>query len=218
MRAFLYARVSTGEQNEGMQLAEMQEFAKHRGWSVEIFPDVGQSGAKETRPELDRMMTLIRRRKCDVVLVYKFDRFARSLRFLLNTLEEFTALGVAFVSVRDNIDTTTPAGRLMFQMVGAFAEFERSLIAQRVKSGMANAKSRGLHVGRPALGLDAEEIASLRGQGLKWGAVAEKVGASATSCKDALRDARRKGLLKSPELGADSKALSVPVENKKDKT
>src|SRR5690349_9736298 len=119
-----------------MQLREMQEFANSRNWELELFPDVGQSGGKESRPELDRMMQLVRRRKCDVVLVYKFDRFARSLRHLLNALAEFDALGIAFISLHDNIDTTTPSGRLMFQIIGAFAEFERAMIRARVKSGI----------------------------------------------------------------------------------
>lgn len=143
MKAFLYARVSTGDQSEGMQLREMQEFATSRGWEQELFPDVGVSGTKESRPELDRMMALVRRRRCDIVLVYKFDRFARSLRQLLNALEEFDALGIAFVSLHDHVDTTTPTGRLMFQIVGAFGEFERSIIRARVKSGMAHAKAAG---------------------------------------------------------------------------
>ena len=149
MKAFLYARVSTGEQNEGMQLREMRELAERRGWAQELFVDAGYSGAKETRPELDRMMGLVRRRKCDVVLVYRFDRFARSTRHLVNALDEFRALGVQFISVHEAIDTTTPVGRMAFQIFAAIAEFERELIRERVKSGMAHAKAKGQHVGRP---------------------------------------------------------------------
>jgi DNA invertase Pin-like site-specific DNA recombinase len=213
VRAFLYARVSTGEQNEGMQLREMQEFAERRGWTCEIFPDVGVSGAKDSRPELNRMMTLVRRRKCDVVLVYKFDRFARSLRFLLNSLAEFDALGVAFVSVRDNIDTTLPAGRLMFQIIGAMAEFERSLIRERVKSGMAHAKANGKHVGRPSLGLDTSEIRALRAQGLTWEGVAERVGAGVSTCQKALRTGTQKGSSNGQNFAVDSKGFGKAVEN-----
>jgi len=207
--AFLYARVSTGEQNEGMQLREMQEYAARAGWKTEIFPDVGVSGAKDRRPELDRMMALVRRRKCDVVLVYKFDRFARSLRFLVNALAEFDALGVAFVSVRDNIDTTLPAGRLMFHVIGAIAEFERSLIAERVKSGLQEAKKqleagkpthRGKTrwAGRPGHDVDTEQIHRLRANGHALRAIAKTVGISEASVRRALKSPprlRQKGVV-----------------------
>ena len=196
MIAFLYARVSTGEQNEGMQLREMQEYAKHAGWKTEVFADAGVSGSKERRPELDRMMALVRRRKCHVVLVYRFDRFARSTRHLVNALEEFRALRVQFVSVHEHIDTTTPMGKFAFDVFAAIAEFERAIIAERVRSGMAHAKAQGRHVGRPRAVLNAAEIASLRALGMPWGAVAEKVGAGISTCKRELRKAGPKpGLL-----------------------
>jgi len=141
-RAALYARVSTGEQDEGMQIRDMATEAEHRGWEHTIFPEPGVSGSKEKRPVLDRMMADVRRRKFDVVMVWKFDRFARSLRHLVNALEEFHELGVEFVSVKDQVDTTTAAGRLMFQIIGAFAEFERECIRERVRSGIANARAK----------------------------------------------------------------------------
>jgi DNA invertase Pin-like site-specific DNA recombinase len=206
--AFLYARVSTGEQNEGMQLREMQEYAARAGWKTEIFPDVGVSGAKDRRPELDRMMALVRRRKCDVVLVYRFDRFGRSLRHLVNALEEFRSLGVRFVSLHDSVDTTTPGGVLQFQIIGAMAEFERSLIRERVRSGMAHAKAMGKHVGRPSRQLDTREIARLRAQGLRWSEVSIRIGAGVSTCKRELRKAGPKGLCKKAENGADSKAFA----------
>lgn len=218
MIAFLYARVSTGEQNEGMQLREMQEYATARKWQQELFVDTGVSGAKESRPELDRMMRLARKRKCGVVLVYKFDRFARSLRHLLNALEEFEARGVEFVSIHDDFDMTTATGRLMFKMVGAFAEFERDIIRQRVRSGMATAKQEILengqtrrgktHIGRPSLMLDAREIASLRAQGLPWREVSARVGAGISTCKRELRKACPKGLCKTEENSDDSTVLT----------
>lgn len=180
MRAFLYARVSTGQQDDGMQLREMLEYSEHRKWTTEVFPD-SISGAKEKRPGLDRMMELVRRRKCDVVLVYKFDRFARSLRHLLQALEEFDALGVRFVSLHDNFDTTTPSGRLMFQIVGAFAEFEREIIRQRVRSGVAHARAQGIRLGRPRLVADREKAASLRAQGESLRAIGKKLGISHAS-------------------------------------
>jgi DNA invertase Pin-like site-specific DNA recombinase len=177
MRAFLYARVSTGGQNEGMQVTEMYEFAERAKWHYEAFTD-SVSGAKEKRPGLDRMMDLVRQRKCDVVLVYKFDRFARSLSHLLRALEEFQALGVAFVSLHDHIDTTTPTGKLMFQIVGAFAEFEREIIRQRVLSGVAHARAQGIRLGRPRVKLDAEKIASLVSDGASLREIADEVGVS----------------------------------------
>src|SRR5579864_9154514 len=107
LHAFLYGRVSTEDQSESMQTREMLETCKRRGWTSELFSDHGISGAKESRPELDRMMSLARKRKCDVVMVYRFDRFARSLRQLVNALAEFESLGIQFVSVREQVDTTT---------------------------------------------------------------------------------------------------------------
>ena len=201
MRAFLYARVSTGEQDEGMQLREMRELAERRGWTQELFVDAGYSGAKETRPELDRMMGLVRRRKCDVVLVYRFDRFARSTRHLVNALDEFRALGVQFISVHEAIDTTTPVGRMAFQIFAAIAEFERELIRERVKSGMAHAKAKGQHVGRPSRGLDPERIALLRAQRLTWGAIAEQLGAGESTVRKFMAREAEKGCAKSVQNG-----------------
>jgi len=180
MRAFLYARVSTGEQDTGMQLREMIEFSERRGWQTEVFTD-SASGAKEKRPGLDQMMALARKRKCDVVLVYKFDRFARSLSYLLRSLDEFNALGIAFVSLHDNLDTTTPAGRLMFQIVGAFAEFEREIIRQRVRSGVAHARSQGIRLGRPRIVADRDKAVSLRAQGESLRAIGKRLGISHAS-------------------------------------
>jgi DNA invertase Pin-like site-specific DNA recombinase len=194
MKAFLYARVSTGEQDSGMQLREMVEFAERAKWETEIFTD-SISGAKEKRPGLDQMMSLIRRRKCDVVLVYKFDRFARSLSHLLRALEEFQSLGVAFVSLHDHIDTTTPTGKLMFQIIGAFAEFEREIIRERVKSGVAHARAQGIRLGRPRVDVDHAQIASLRDEGLSLRAIGKRLDVSHGSVLRALR----KGVTKSSE-------------------
>ncbi len=216
MKAFLYARVSTGEQNEGMQVREMLELAKRRDWETEMFIDAGYSGAKDTRPELDRMMQLVRRGKCDAVLVYRFDRFARSTRHLVNALDEFRALGVQFISVHESIDTTTPVGRMAFQIFAAIAEFERELIRERVRSGMAHAKANGKHVGRPPLGLDAEEIALLRAQGLTWSAIAEQVGAGESTCRKFMAREAEKGYENAPENTTDSKGLAKAVENETD--
>jgi DNA invertase Pin-like site-specific DNA recombinase len=190
-RAALYARVSTGEQDEGMQLREMTQEAEVRGWHPTVFPEPGVSGAKESRPVLDRMMAEVRRRKFDIVMVYKFDRFARSLRHLIMALEEFEALGVEFISVRDRVDTTTPSGRLMFQIIGAFAEFERAVIRERVKSGIAHVRAKGQRWGRPRAEVNADEIARLRAQGCSWAEIASGTGVSKDTCRRiALRGAK----------------------------
>jgi len=144
-RVALYARVSTLNHNQDpeLQLAELREYATRRGWAIaEEFVDRGVSGSKESRPALNRLMADAHRRRFDAVLVWKIDRFGRSLKHLVNALAELDARGVAFVSMRDNLDLTTPSGRLMFQIIGAMAEFERSLIQERVRAGLRNARAR----------------------------------------------------------------------------
>jgi DNA invertase Pin-like site-specific DNA recombinase len=191
--AFLYARVSTSDkgQDPAMQLREMQEFSGRRGWTTEIFSDAGYSGSKLNRPELDRMMTLARRRKCDVVVVYRFDRFARSLKQLLDALAEFDALGIQFVSLHEQVDTTTPAGRLLFQIIGGIAEFERSLIRERVCSGLAHARSKGIRLGRPRRVADVQKIRSLRAKGETWERVARLVGVSRATAVRLLKSSQK---------------------------
>src|SRR5215471_3702382 len=140
MRAAIYARVSTtgNGQSPEMQIREFGEFCERRGWIVaDKYVDVGVSGAKEKRPELDRLMLDAQRRRFDVVVVWKFDRFARSVSHLLRALENFQALGIEFVSLTEGVDTSTPAGKMVFTVLGAVAELERSLIVERVKAGAA---------------------------------------------------------------------------------
>jgi DNA invertase Pin-like site-specific DNA recombinase len=143
-RVALYARVSTcnGQQDPELQLRELREYARLRGLTI-----VGEhvdriSGSKDSRPALNRLMADASQRKFDAVLVWKLDRFGRSLRHLVNALAELEALGLSFISLRDNLDLSTPSGRLMFQIIGAMAEFERSLIQERVKAGLRNARER----------------------------------------------------------------------------
>src|SRR5947209_13846520 len=116
------------------------------------------SGIKESRPALNRLMTDARRRKFDMIAVWKIDRFGRSLKHLVNALAELEAVGVAFVSLRDNLDLSTPAGRLMFQIIAAMAEFERALIQERVRAGLRNARQRGKRLGRPRVVVDVAQI------------------------------------------------------------
>jgi DNA invertase Pin-like site-specific DNA recombinase len=144
MRSVLYCRVSTTDQNVEVQLTALREYAERRGWQVAgEYVDLGVSGSKERRPALDKLMADARRRAMDAVVVFRFDRFARSVSHLARALDEFRALGIEFVSLHEAIDTSTPMGRAMFHIAGAFAELEREIIRERVKAGLANAKRRG---------------------------------------------------------------------------
>jgi len=163
-RAALYTRVSTGEQNTEAQERALREYVQRRGWKVQkVYRDQGQSGASAKRPALNELLRDCRRGSVDVVVVWKFDRFARSLNALISGLELCRSLGIDFVSVTEAVDTSLPAGELVFQMIGAVAQFERSLIAERVKSGLANARAKGKVLGRPPLRrLSGEETRQLR--------------------------------------------------------
>jgi DNA invertase Pin-like site-specific DNA recombinase len=194
-RVALYARVSTlNNQDPEMQLSELREYAGRRGWQiVEEFSDQGVSGCKESRPALNRLMADACRRRFDAILVWKIDRFGRSLKHLVNALAELAALGVAFISLRDNLDLSTPSGRLMFQIIGAMAEFERALIQERVRAGLRNARSKGKKLGRPRVTVDASKIASLRAQGRSWGEIVEEMGIGNGTAQRALAGLPKKG-------------------------
>jgi len=177
MRVALYSRVSTHEQNASMQIAELRAYCQRRQWDVaEEFTDTGVSGSKESRPALNRLLVDAKRRKFDCVLVYRYDRFARSLRQLVNALSEFDALGIHFVSLHEGVDTSTPNGRLVFGIFASIAEFERELIRGRVRSGLAAARARGKRIGRPRVVVDRSKIAALRNDGLSWAKIATKLG------------------------------------------
>ena len=179
LRVALYARVSTsnGHQDPEMQLRELRDYSASRNWTiVEEFTDQGVSGSKDSRPALNRLMTDAARRKFDIILVWKLDRFGRSLRHLVNAMAELEALGIAFVSFRDNLDLTTPSGRLMFQIIGAMAEFERELIRERVKAGLRNARAKGRKLGRPRTEVDESKIEALRDSGASWRTIAKTLG------------------------------------------
>lgn len=169
-RVAIYARVSTlNNQDPEMQLCELREYARRRGWQIaEEYTDQGISGSKESRPALNRLMADAYSRRFDAILVWKIDRFGRSLKHLVNSLAELAALRVAFISLRDNLDLSTPSGRLMFQIIGAMAEFERALIQERVRAGLRNARSKGRRLGRPRVVVDASRILSLRAEGRSW--------------------------------------------------
>ncbi len=163
--AALYARVSTLDQNCEVQLEDLRRFAGKRFASYCEYTDAGVSGTQRHRPQLDALMRDARRRLFDVVLVWKFDRFARSLKHLIESLDEFNALGIDFISLTEGIDTTTPAGQLLFHIVGAVAQFERDLIVERVRAGMAHARAMGKRIGRPRAIVDVEAVSKLRQEG-----------------------------------------------------
>lgn len=179
MRVAIYARVSTANngQDPTMQTRELREYAERRGWQLAgEYVDIGISGTKEKRPELDRLMADAHKRRFDCVVVWKFDRFARSVSHLLRALETFKAQGIEFVSFSEQLDTSTPAGKLVFTVLGAVAELERSLIVERVKAGLRNAKAKGKRIGRPRVFIDRSKIAALRADGLSWAKVAKRLG------------------------------------------
>jgi DNA invertase Pin-like site-specific DNA recombinase len=166
-----------------MQLRELREYAGLRGWTVTgEYVDKGQSGAKDSRPELNRLMSDAHQCRFDGVLVWKIDRFGRSLKHLVNAIADLQEQRVAFVSLKDNIDLTTSAGRLMFNVVSAMAEFERDLIRERVRSGLRNAAAKGHFPGRPKAkrerDKDAATIRQMRGDGDSYGEIAATLGRS----------------------------------------
>lgn len=183
MKFGLYARVSTTDkgQDPELQLKGLREYARAREWNVfNEYVDIGQSGSKDRRPDLDRLMEDARKRRIDGILVWKLDRFGRSLRSLVTILEELKDLGVQFVSYTENLDFSTPAGRAMVSLIGVFAEFERDLIRERVKAGLQNAKSKGVRLGRrPKLDVTLlRAVADMREKGMSLRQIAKAEGVS----------------------------------------
>ncbi len=192
MRTALYARVSTLDrgQDPELQLAELRQVAVQRGWTIAgEYVDHGVSGAETSRPSLDRLLADCHAGKLDLLLVWKLDRLGRSLAHLLAMLDALRTMGVAFVSLRDSgIDTTTPAGRLMLQMVGAFAEFERALIQERVRAGVARAQTAGKHCGRPRRELNLRAARLLLDTGKSEREVADLLGLPRATLQRRLRE------------------------------
>jgi DNA invertase Pin-like site-specific DNA recombinase len=189
MRAAIYARVSTadGHQSPEMQVNELREYCQRRGWEIAgEYVDAGISGAKDRRPELDRLNADAHRRRFDCVVVWKFDRFARSVSHLLRALETFKALGIEFVSYSEQMDTSTPSGKMVFTVLGAVAELERSLIVERVKAGLRNARAKGKRLGRPRVIVDARRIAALRKSGASWATICHETGLSKGTAQRAI--------------------------------
>src|SRR5271169_5538522 len=187
-RVAIYARVSTTNhgQDVGLQTRELRQFAQARGWMVAgEYIDAGVSGAKDSRPELNKLMADAHKRRFDVVCVWRFDRFARSVSHLLRALETFKALGIDFVSFSEQMDTSTPAGKMVFTVLGAVAELERSLTVERVRAGLRNARAKGKRLGRPRVTVDAAKIGALRARGRSWREIVAEMGISKGSAQRA---------------------------------
>jgi DNA invertase Pin-like site-specific DNA recombinase len=186
-----------------MQTRELRQFAEARGWTVSgEYIDQGVSGAKDSRPELNRLMVDAHKRRFDVVCVWRFDRFARSVSHLLRALETFRALGIDFVSYTEQMDTSTPAGKMVFTVLGAVAELERSLTVERVRAGLRNARAKGKRIGRPSSDVDASQIALLRAKSVSWREIGRRLGVSA-------RTARRAFAGRGKTLSASTPASTV---------
>ncbi len=150
-RVAIYCRVSTLDQSTDSQLLDLRRYVKERGWNLfKEYCDNGISGTTNSRPALNELMNDVKKRRFDVVLVWRFDRFARSTKHLILALEEFRNLGIDFVSYQENIDTSSPLGSAIFTIISAVAQLERDIIAERVKAGLRRAKENGKHIGRPA--------------------------------------------------------------------
>ena len=175
----IYTRVSTKEQNTSNQIEVLNQYCKSRMYEVyKVYDDIGVSGSKESRPEFDLMLLDAGKRKFDCILVWKLDRLSRSLKHLLTTLDTLSSLNISFISYNDNMDTTTSTGKLMFSIIGAFAEFERSLISERVCLGLQRAKKHGKQLGRPKLAVNKYKILNMRNHGKSIREIAKKLSIS----------------------------------------
>jgi DNA invertase Pin-like site-specific DNA recombinase len=193
LRAALYARVSTSNhgQDVGLQLDELRQVAAQRGWLiVDDFVDEGISGSEDHRPALDRMMAAAQAGRMDVVMVWKLDRLGRSLRNLLVLIESLSTAGVDLTSVRDpGIDTTSPTGRLLLQLLGCFAEYERELLRERVIAGVRRAQAAGKHCGRPRIEMDPRPALALLKEGRSLKETSRILGVSRNTLRRRLREA-----------------------------
>jgi len=190
MRVALYARVSTSDQNCEMQLRELRDYCQRRSWAIaDEYVDTGWSGAKASRPQLDRLMADARQGRFDAVLVWKLDRWGRSLINSLQSVQQLASMGVRFIAVTQNIDTdeSNPMSRFMLHIFGAFAEFEREMIRERTVSGVRAAKAKGKKLGRPKRVFRRDEVARLRESGQSWRAIAKQLGVPVSTIVDSSR-------------------------------
>jgi len=187
-RVAVYARVSTTDQSTDSQLLDLRRYVSERGWNIfKEYVDEGISGTKDSRPALNELMNDAKKRRFDVVLVWRFDRFARSTKHLILALEEFKNLGIDFVSYQENIDTSSPLGSAIFTIISAVAQLERDIIAERVKAGLRRARENGKKLGRPCTDVNRKEIQELRSQGLSHRAIATQLGISHSTVGQILR-------------------------------
>ena len=173
----IYVRVSTKDQSVGMQLNDLERYSKERGLNIfKVYKDNGVSGTKETRPALGQLMDDARKRKFNDVLVWRFDRFARSTKHLVNALYEFRNLGIDFISYQENIDTSSPLGEAIFTIISAMSKLERDIIAERVKGGLRKARANGKRLGRPESEVDTDKIVEYKKQGKSIREIAKEMG------------------------------------------
>lgn len=191
MTIVTYSRVSTShhDQKPEVQVNELRKFCQQRGWSIaEELVDHGFSGGTDNRPGLKRLMELVRAKSINVIVVVKLDRLFRSLKHLITTLEEFNKLGVTFIAVRDQVDYSTPAGRLFVQILGSLGEFEKSLLRERTLMGLDYAKSKGVQLGRPRKH-SVKTILALRNQGLTYRQIQKQTNIPMGSITKAIKSA-----------------------------
>ncbi len=177
MRIGIYARVSTKDQSCELQVRDPRAYCTARGFDlVREYVDVGQSGVKDSRPELNILMDDARKRQFDAIVVWRFDRFARSTKHLLSALEEFRSLGIQFISYQENIDTSSALGQALFTIVSAVAQLERDLIRERITAWIRNARTNGKKLGRPMRTVDQDQILQMRAEGQSLQQIAENQG------------------------------------------
>lgn len=197
IKAAVYSRVSTvgHGQDPAMQTRELREYCQRRGWDIfDCYVDEGASGKKDSRPALNRLMRDAHTRRFDVVVCWRFDRFSRSVSHLCRALETFNALAIQFVSLCEQVDTSTPTGKLVFTILGAVAEGERNLIAERVRAGLRNARAKGKRLGRPTKSVDVDRINALRASGHSWRTIAGMMKLSVGTVYAAARSQHGKAL------------------------
>lgn len=195
MKVAIYTRTSTDRQQSGLEAQKraLEEFCKARGITEYlVFEDFGVSGTKNSRPELDRLMVNVRNGNVNTVIVYSFSRFARSTKFLLDTLEEFGKLKVNFISLSENVDLSTAIGKAMFTIISAIATLERDLISERVRNGLVNARAKGKKIGRPVK-VNQELIVTLKNEGYTYRQIGKMLGVGQGSITKALKKNAQKG-------------------------
>ena len=204
MRIGIYARVSTKDQSCELQVRDLRAYCAARGFDlVREYVDVGQSGAKDSRPELNKLMDDAQKRQFDAIVVWRFDRFARSTKHLLTALEEFRSLGIQFISYQENIDTSSALGQALFTIVSAVAQLERDLIRERVSAGIRNARANGKRLGRPMRTVDPDRILQMRAEGQTLEQIAENLGVGYVTVRARLQNT----LAKNPDEKHPQKRL-----------